>query len=104
STRRHTRCYRDWSSDVCSSDLQAGLIPIRREERCKAWRRALSRKKLGMILMKRAVSRFLSAACILAFVAPAFAETQPPKPAIVRSEERRLGKAWTCSGRPHECR
>src|SRR5207245_7608037 len=20
--RRHTRCYRDWSSDVCSSDLQ----------------------------------------------------------------------------------
>src|SRR5438128_7531886 len=24
SRRRHTRCYRDWSSDVCSSDL---LIP-----------------------------------------------------------------------------
>src|SRR5207245_3483274 len=22
--RRHTRCYRDWSSDVCSSDLVAG--------------------------------------------------------------------------------
>src|SRR5207245_4220046 len=21
SKRRHTRCYRDWSSDVCSSDL-----------------------------------------------------------------------------------
>src|SRR6266852_7827896 len=25
SRRRHTRCYRDWSSDVCSSDLQ-GLV------------------------------------------------------------------------------
>src|SRR3989337_4085386 len=25
SRRRHTRCYRDWSSDVCSSDLVAGL-------------------------------------------------------------------------------
>src|SRR6266852_4870397 len=26
SRRRHTRCYRDWSSDVCSSDLAvAGL-------------------------------------------------------------------------------
>src|SRR6266542_5386673 len=26
SRRRHTRCYRDWSSDVCSSDLaQCGL-------------------------------------------------------------------------------
>src|SRR5207245_3826097 len=23
SGRRHTRCYRDWSSDVCSSDLVA---------------------------------------------------------------------------------
>src|SRR5207245_3092289 len=23
SGRRHTRCYRDWSSDVCSSDLTA---------------------------------------------------------------------------------
>src|SRR6266542_6850080 len=23
SRRRHTRCYRDWSSDVCSSDLEA---------------------------------------------------------------------------------
>src|SRR5687768_18394238 len=24
SRRRHTRCSRDWSSDVCSSDLKAG--------------------------------------------------------------------------------
>src|SRR5207245_3584460 len=24
SRRRHTRCYRDWSSDVCSSDLYSG--------------------------------------------------------------------------------
>src|SRR5207245_8096822 len=27
STRRHTRCYRDWSSDVCSSDLNSGCPP-----------------------------------------------------------------------------
>src|SRR6266542_765347 len=27
SRRRHTRCYRDWSSDVCSSDLERqGLV------------------------------------------------------------------------------
>src|SRR5207245_6491134 len=25
SRRRHTRCYRDWSSDVCSSDLLTAL-------------------------------------------------------------------------------
>src|SRR5207245_8279565 len=27
SRRRHTRCYRDWSSDVCSSDLD-GLLRL----------------------------------------------------------------------------
>src|SRR5207245_8144961 len=28
SRRRHTRCYRDWSSDVCSSDLNApSMLP-----------------------------------------------------------------------------
>src|SRR5690554_7619342 len=26
SRRRHTRCGRDWSSDVCSSDLQRGQV------------------------------------------------------------------------------
>src|SRR2546422_4443304 len=26
SRRRHTRCSRDWSSDVCSSDLDTGVI------------------------------------------------------------------------------
>src|SRR5438128_7915675 len=26
SRRRHTRCYRDWSSDVCSSDLIKPVI------------------------------------------------------------------------------
>src|SRR5207245_8479171 len=26
SRRRHTRCYRDWSSDVCSSDLLAHAV------------------------------------------------------------------------------
>src|SRR5207245_4290461 len=31
SRRRHTRCYRDWSSDVCSSDLAGILVgePVR---------------------------------------------------------------------------
>src|SRR5207245_8234257 len=26
SRRRHTRCYRDWSSDVCSSDLKLYIL------------------------------------------------------------------------------
>src|SRR5207245_3323317 len=28
SRRRHTRCYRDWSSDVCSSDLAQILVDL----------------------------------------------------------------------------
>src|SRR6266498_3000444 len=28
SRRRHTRCGRDWSSDVCSSDLHTGLVVV----------------------------------------------------------------------------
>src|SRR5207245_4505487 len=30
SRSRHTRCYRDWSSDVCSSDLPMGARQLRR--------------------------------------------------------------------------
>src|SRR3712207_5124853 len=29
SRRRHTRYWRDWSSDVCSSDLDADVVPSR---------------------------------------------------------------------------
>src|SRR4030042_6436732 len=28
SRRRHTRCSRDWSSDVCSSDLQVASVSV----------------------------------------------------------------------------
>src|SRR6266542_5606391 len=33
SRRRHTRCYRDWSSDVCSSDLVLRPLPFAEPER-----------------------------------------------------------------------
>src|SRR5256884_4155098 len=34
SRRRHTRCSRDWSSDVCSSDLGPRASSARRGDRC----------------------------------------------------------------------
>src|SRR5207245_7317699 len=41
SRRRHTRCYRDWSSDVCSSDLNArigsGVLPMNRRPVEGSW-------------------------------------------------------------------
>src|SRR2546429_1761467 len=36
SRRRHTRCSRDWSSDVCSSDLAAALALARIGKEAKA--------------------------------------------------------------------
>src|SRR5256884_6608952 len=32
SRRRHTRCSRDWSSDVCSSDLKTSTLEAKRKE------------------------------------------------------------------------
>src|SRR3712207_8468691 len=77
SRRRHTRYWRDWSSDVCSSDL---LHPRRRdlgghrepEERRAGRRRGLA----GLGVAREHVGRQRA-------VAPA-----PPE----RSEERRVGK------------
>src|SRR5215813_10829015 len=43
SRRRHTRCGRDWSSDVCSSDL-AGLV------RRRSWRDAAVVAAFGLTL------------------------------------------------------
>src|SRR5207245_5199090 len=40
SRRQHTRCYRDWSSDVCSSDLvdiREAFNQINRYERDSFW-------------------------------------------------------------------
>src|SRR5712675_1804610 len=37
SRRRHTRCSRDWSSDVCSSDLADETRPFMQGARLTAW-------------------------------------------------------------------
>src|SRR2546429_4023571 len=52
SRRRHTRCSRDWSSDVCSSDLRenrgrgptiAGSRKPRNKDDRRSWRRAIGK-------------------------------------------------------------
>src|SRR2546422_6202428 len=37
SRRRHTRCSRDWSSDVCSSDLRTCAPPARSSSTPRRW-------------------------------------------------------------------
>src|SRR5205809_5766935 len=86
SRRRHTRCSRDWSSDVCSSDL-----------RC-AWRSTNISEtsrfgfSISYILRLRDVSSTENAQC---GVLPSFASSKQAR----RSEERRVGKSVELGGR-----
>src|SRR2546422_4287261 len=65
SRRRHTRCSRDWSSDVCSSDLRSAVVRAAKQA-------CLPRSSAGHVL---------TLACRI-MTAPAFAPTGSP-----RSEE-----------------
>src|SRR5256884_3005596 len=53
SRRRHTRCSRDWSSDVCSSDLDLALAGLPLLARVEA-------HKAGHALHTQLVSRLLA--------------------------------------------
>src|SRR5207253_8217550 len=92
SRRRHTRWPRDWSSDVCSSDLaDADRVPLRHMLRAELNRvghepdRRLGRK-----------DKFVLGVELLEDVVLDGAAEVPPVHALVRSEERRVGKEWRC--------
>src|SRR5207245_10431013 len=84
SRRRHTRCYRDWSSDVCSSDLERedaarqarpdAAHPDRRRHRAKEDPRRARPRPLPARSRRRRPDATRSAR-------------------LVRSEERRVGKS-----------
>src|SRR5687768_18065089 len=89
SRRRHTRCSRDWSSDVCSSDLQDPEVEIgiagadesaemRREARSERPRESHGRKRVD------------DRAC------------QTARPDRPRSEERRVGKECRSRWAPYQ--
>src|SRR5256884_5001976 len=83
SRRRHTRCSRDWSSDVCSSDLTPNETPSQKA-RCK-------RQKLLLGLLRRRRAPTTCRRSRFPGEAPRHklaAALGPP----LRSEERRVGK------------
>src|SRR5690349_22785609 len=45
SRRRHTRCLRDWSLDVCSSDLEKHFLPRGKKSRAKNVRENLAKPR-----------------------------------------------------------
>src|SRR3712207_8454630 len=77
SRRRHTRYWRDWSSDVCSSDLHLGQLP----------------HLLGDALWVHAAEATVGGYSLLN-AAEELDQWQvvSPRQGIPRSEERRVGK------------
>src|SRR5687768_18526315 len=80
SRRRHTRCSRDWSSDVCSSDLIGGWLHRTFDlDIVFTWRAVV----IAMMVMSFPL---LVRAARVAF------EEVNPRLEQIRSEERRVGK------------
>src|SRR5439155_11597767 len=85
SRRRHTRWPRDWSSDVCSSDLD-GLRPLRVDLR----RLHVDLDRAQRLLVDLEVGALLQPLEELAVVL-----------LLRRSEERRVGKECRCRWSPY---
>src|SRR5207245_5410457 len=83
SRRRHTRCYRDWSSDVCSSDLTPVSAGVFGEGVCSMelfFERSRIRQIFGRLLVEQA-NELLG-------------RGRNGDGTLARSEERRVGKEW----------
>src|SRR5699024_12126054 len=95
SRRRHTRSKRDWSSDVCSSDL---LRPADAEETVVAWKMALEEHRPVALILSRQNIRNLPT-----LGRSRREEAMQAAKGAYRSEERRVGKECRSRGTPeHE--
>src|SRR5690606_40890170 len=104
SRRRHTRFSRDWSSDVCSSDL--GGFRLQQPGGVHATRAARAHLSalLGVFVLLKAAAYWLDryglAFSERGFVhGPSYTDVN-----AVRSEERRVGKEGTPRWSPANCR
>src|SRR5690554_7055772 len=84
SRRRHTRCGRDWSSDVCSSDLNILAVIALVAAALLIW--SLFDKRYAKLLIT-AGGLWLTVSFLIGVLAPQLVEDL-----YVRSEERRVGK------------
>src|SRR5699024_11928131 len=89
SRRRHTRSKRDWSSDVCSSDLPDVILMIANDHLANNRIREYPDFVVGMAEMHRGPSEFFKGwlACD-DYEVPG----RPDLAELLRSEERRVGK------------
>src|SRR5690606_40306457 len=90
SRRRHTRFSRDWSSDVCSSDL--------REERSST---VCLLSKKACVATEHRIRRLHETWCWSRLQHPSEFRQRAGLCRLgrdCRSEERRVGKEWRCGG------
>src|SRR5204863_6790380 len=81
SRRRHTRSLRDWSSDVCSSDLAPrSLSHASSIDRRSSGARGSAERHERLRIRRRQIERLLDSV------------EERVSNALVRSEERRVGK------------
>src|SRR5207253_5149548 len=91
SRRRHTRWPRDWSSDVCSSDLMAERSRISNSPPCRSMKKSIcSRRRAAGLAKAQEIP--------VSYYPSARRQTQSlGRRRSPRSEERRVGKE--CGGR-----
>src|SRR5207245_7347513 len=96
SRRRHTRCYRDWSSDVCSSDLghKPGTAVVRA---AYSLHNALVFPHIVFATYYGGGLRAIDITDAFSPVEVGYYFGQPVKQ-VRRSEERRVGKERRCGG------
>src|SRR5690606_39444673 len=92
SRRRHTRFSRDWSSDVCSSDLS--LVLDGTDNLATRRLTATTAEALGLTLVSGAVSMFDGQVTIFAPGGPRFTDLYPPE----ADDADQIGRA-SCRGR-----
>src|SRR5207249_8468247 len=94
SRRRHTRSKRDWSSDVCSSDLASSVAAVY-YLRLRAIALALRGPPTVSLEFDIAGRHFLEAArCRACASRTAATVASNTESGSIRSEERRVGKEW----------
>src|SRR5207248_4749341 len=101
SRRRHTRSYGDWSSDVCSSDLEPFRRGVRRKDQVDLNRHGGRRRNDGRLRVREeglGHGRKGGALEPLELVSGRIEDSD------ARSEERRVGKEWKRRGRTDQSR